>query len=42
MLLLDQLDADGATLITVTHNPVYAERANRRIHMRDGRLRDGT
>jgi putative ABC transport system ATP-binding protein len=40
MLLLDQLHAEGATLITVTHNPVYAERAGRRIHMIDGRLRD--
>ncbi len=40
MELLDRLNADGATLITVTHNPVYAERATRRIHMLDGRLRD--
>jgi putative ABC transport system ATP-binding protein len=40
MELLDKLHADGATLITVTHNPVYAERASRRIHMLDGRLRD--
>jgi lipoprotein-releasing system ATP-binding protein len=39
MELLDKLHADGATLITVTHNPVYAERASRRIHMLDGRLR---
>ena len=41
MELLDELHADGATLITVTHNPVYAERATRRIHMLDGQLRDG-
>jgi len=40
MALLDQLHTEGATLITVTHNPVYAERASRRIHMLDGRLRD--
>jgi len=40
MLLLDRLHADGATLITVTHNPVYAERASRRIHMLDGKLRE--
>lgn len=39
MSLLDQLHADGATLITVTHNPAYAARASRRIHMLDGRLR---
>jgi putative ABC transport system ATP-binding protein len=38
MDLLDELHADGATLITVTHNPVYAERASRRIHMLDGKL----
>jgi putative ABC transport system ATP-binding protein len=38
MELLDQLHGDGATLITVTHNPVYAERASRRIHMLDGKL----
>jgi putative ABC transport system ATP-binding protein len=38
MDLLDELHADGATLITVTHNPVYAERATRRIHMLDGLL----
>jgi putative ABC transport system ATP-binding protein len=38
MELLDELHADGATLITVTHNPVYAERASRRIHMLDGKL----
>lgn len=38
MELLDRLHADGATLITVTHNPVYAERASRRVRMLDGRL----
>jgi putative ABC transport system ATP-binding protein len=38
MELLDELHGDGATLITVTHNPVYAERARRRIHMLDGKL----
>jgi len=38
MELLDRLHADGATLITVTHNPVYAGRASRRIRMLDGRL----
>jgi hypothetical protein len=37
---LCQLHADGTTLITVTHNPVYGERAGRCIHMLDGRLRD--
>jgi ABC-type lipoprotein export system ATPase subunit len=41
MQLLDELHGDGATLITVTHNPVYAERASRRIHMLDGQLQSG-
>jgi len=40
MELLDQLHAEGATLITVTHNPAYAERASRRNRMRDGRLEE--
>jgi putative ABC transport system ATP-binding protein len=40
MQLLDELHGEGATLITVTHNPVYAERASRRIHMLDGKLKD--
>ena len=39
MELLDQLHGEGATLITVTHNPLYAERASRRIHMLDGKLK---
>jgi putative ABC transport system ATP-binding protein len=38
MDLLDQLNGDGATLITVTHNPEYAARAGRRLTMLDGRL----
>lgn len=40
MDLLDQLHAEGTTLITVTHNPQYAARAQRRLRMRDGRLQD--
>lgn len=38
MELLDELHFEGATLISVTHNPKYAERAMRRIHMLDGKL----
>jgi putative ABC transport system ATP-binding protein len=41
MDLLDQLNGDGATLITVTHNPEYAARAGRRLTMLDGRLVNG-
>jgi len=41
MDLLDELHRDGATLITVTHNPRYAERAGRRLRLLDGRLVNG-
>jgi ABC-type lipoprotein export system ATPase subunit len=35
--LLEQLRADeGVALLTVTHNPLVAERADRRLTMRDG------
>ncbi len=40
MDLLDELHRDGATLVTVTHNPRYAERAERRFWMLDGRLEE--
>jgi len=38
MELLGELHRDGATLVTVTHNPDYAARAERSIEMLDGRL----
>ncbi|MGY6631199.1 MAG: ABC transporter ATP-binding protein [Wenzhouxiangella sp.] len=38
MDLLGQLHAGGATLVMVTHNPDYASRAIRRLHLRDGRI----
>jgi putative ABC transport system ATP-binding protein len=41
MNLLDELHREGATLITVTHNPRYAERAGRRLRLLDGRLLNG-
>ncbi len=37
--VLDELRADvSATLVLVTHDPSIAERADRRIFLRDGRL----
>jgi putative ABC transport system ATP-binding protein len=39
--LLDRLRAsEGAALLTVTHNPLVAERADRRLVMRDGQVLD--
>ncbi len=35
---LEQLNADGVTLIVVTHDPELARRAPRCLHMRDGRI----
>jgi putative ABC transport system ATP-binding protein len=36
--LLAQLQQEGATLLVITHNPAVAERAQRRITIRDGQL----
>ena len=37
--LLDDLrDRCGSTLVLVTHDPAVAERADRRVHLRDGRI----
>jgi ABC-type lipoprotein export system ATPase subunit len=42
--LLDLVDAlrsqEGAAVLTVTHNPKVAERAGRRLEMRDGQVHD--
>ena len=38
--LLDQVAADGNALIVVTHDPVLAARANRRLSMQDGEFVD--
>jgi putative ABC transport system ATP-binding protein len=37
-LLLSLQRAHGTTLVMVTHDPLIADRADRRIHLRDGRL----
>jgi putative ABC transport system ATP-binding protein len=36
--LFERLNADGATLVVVTHDPHVAERAGRRVEMEDGRV----
>jgi putative ABC transport system ATP-binding protein len=38
--LFDRVNADGTTLVIVTHNPALAARARRRLAMRSGRLLD--
>jgi putative ABC transport system ATP-binding protein len=38
MDLLDELHAEGATICMVTHDPRYAEYAQRSIHLFDGRI----
>ena len=37
-LLIDMQANEGSTLILVTHDPAVAELADRRIHLRDGRI----
>jgi len=37
-LLAEMREHEGATLVLVTHDPAVAERAGRRIHLRDGRI----
>jgi putative ABC transport system ATP-binding protein len=41
MDLLQDLHAGGATICMVTHDPRYAHRAKRTIHLFDGRVGDG-
>jgi putative ABC transport system ATP-binding protein len=40
MALLEQLHAKGATICMVTHNPDYAAKATRVVHLFDGRIVD--
>jgi putative ABC transport system ATP-binding protein len=40
MDLLSELHESGATVCMVTHDPRYADRASRRVHMFDGRIVD--
>jgi putative ABC transport system ATP-binding protein len=36
--LLDELHAEGGTVVLVTHNEALARRAQRVVHLRDGRI----
>jgi putative ABC transport system ATP-binding protein len=38
MDVLEGMNADGLTLVVVTHDPVMAARANRALVMEDGRV----
>ncbi len=40
MELLDDIHGRGATIIMVTHDPALAKRAQRIVHLRDGRVSD--
>ncbi|HTJ40929.1 MAG TPA: ABC transporter ATP-binding protein [Kofleriaceae bacterium] len=40
MALLEELHATGATICMVTHNPDYARKATRTVHLFDGRIVD--
>jgi putative ABC transport system ATP-binding protein len=42
MDLLLKLNAEGQTIVMVTHNPQIAAAAARTVSMRDGRIEDGT
>jgi putative ABC transport system ATP-binding protein len=41
MQLLESINADGTTIVMVTHEPNLAARAKRNIFVRDGRIEDG-
>ncbi len=38
MDILTRLNADGATIVMVTHSPAHADIAKRTVHMLDGRI----
>ncbi len=38
--IFERLVADGMTLVMVTHEPAFAARANREVHLSDGRVYD--
>jgi len=38
MRMLQQLNAEGATIVMVTHSPAHADYASRVVNMLDGRI----
>jgi len=42
MELLEDIHANGTTIVMVTHDPDLAERAERNIHLIDGRVSEHT
>ena len=40
MGLLEEINAEGTTIVMVTHDPDLARRAHRNIHILDGRATD--
>ena len=38
MNLLEELNAEGTTIVMVTHSPAHAERAGRVVHLFDGSI----
>jgi len=38
LAMIEKLNAQGVTIVMVTHNPVQAQRAKRTIHIQDGNL----
>jgi putative ABC transport system ATP-binding protein len=42
LALLRELHADGTTIVVITHDPAVATAMDRRIEIRDGRIRHDT
>ena len=42
LAMLEELNRKGMTIIMVTHEPYIAEKAHRIVHLKDGRISDGS
>jgi putative ABC transport system ATP-binding protein len=40
MALFEKLNADGITIVVVTHNPDLVKRCSRTVHIEDGRIKN--